>query len=742
MKRFLFVVCLLSLPALAQNGGVLAGTPTITNTRGEPVPFATVAICISNPGSAPVTPCNGPGNLATIYTDLTLGTLCTNNVNPPAAISGVGCTNPGMSDGLGNVVSFAAPGTYYCEYYGGSIVQPIVVPCFYASGSGGASASPFLLIPNCTAAGTVQNQTVQLSTQNGTQCATVGATGSTSVIGVCHAVCGNTGTAQVAYQNFQSCIMDNSGQTNDYISPSATVQGFCSDTGINSTSSSPSGTVETIGIVGIPNTGGAGNAASTILAPLSLIVPGSRSTGLISACAQTGPFAYYSGLNILSCDLQIFRSAPGIGTAQGWNFNGPGAGFLNLFQGTIPTFPPTGALQLTAPSSITPYQVVLPSAAGTGCLQASNASSVVTIAFTGTNCGTASGNFLSFTTVPQPSAPTLTNLNAAGARSITYVVVACQDTAGTFCTQASPTATIANANASPQVKLSQYRYAVNNGTSIRCWNIYVTADASRTTLGKIASCVSLEFTDTGANGDGTTAPVTNNTQVFSTPQPLPGGNTALGGVYGIDAPPQATSETDDEFTETAGFSGTTISDPRWTGTSLGTSSFTLSNGELAFTPQNNASDQWRLVTESTSATPWSYVVAGYFLPTLNQNLTQICGMVVFDGTKLEHWGWFWANTASNWGLRVSRYTNTTTFSAFQFTGNGASVVGGWIYFKVQNDGTNLNYSYSYDGITYFTVYSELVGAFLANTNNIGFGCDAPSASVNPVMVMDYFRRTQ
>jgi len=135
-------VCLVSACAFGQGGAVTA-VPTITNTRGEPVPYAKVAVCSQDPGKSPATVCNG--FIANIYTDISLATACTNNISPVGPISGVGCTNPGKSDGLGNVVAFAVPGQYWCEYFGGSVTQPLVVPCFFANGGGSATL-------NCPAA--------------------------------------------------------------------------------------------------------------------------------------------------------------------------------------------------------------------------------------------------------------------------------------------------------------------------------------------------------------------------------------------------------------------------------------------------------------------------------------------------------------------------------------------------------------------------------------------------------------
>lgn len=385
-------MCLLPVLAFGQNGGVLAGTPTITNSRGEPVPYATVAICTSNPGTAPSTPCGSVGNLAAISTDLTLGTQCMNNVSPPSAISGAGCTNPGTSDGLGNVVAFASPGVYYCEYYGGSIVQPIVIPCFFASGGSGGVSSGLVPIANCTAAGTVVDETVQLSTQTSggvtSVCATIGALSSTTVIGVCNSSCGNSGTAQVAVQNFQNAIFDNSATANHYVAPSSSVAGFLTDTGATS-GTPPTGTIETCGIVGTPNSGGAGNPASVMLSCLALFGGGPSGTGTVGLCptgTTPGAIGYYPtipGTNI-ACDASFITDAHGHVTAVSLGLTGSGAGYIYQVQGSAPSISALNATYWYAATSVS---------ASWGCSWPSSigsANQVIAIAsVTGQNCTTA-----------------------------------------------------------------------------------------------------------------------------------------------------------------------------------------------------------------------------------------------------------------------------------------------------------------------------------------------------------------
>ncbi len=129
-------------------GAALAGTPVITNGVGQPMAGVTVAICTAYPGASPTALCTG--TLATLYTDITITVACNgtltalNNQSNPSVASG--CSNPGLSDGQGNVVAFANPGVDWCEYTGSNIIGIQVVVCPFpampvASGPGSPSGS-------------------------------------------------------------------------------------------------------------------------------------------------------------------------------------------------------------------------------------------------------------------------------------------------------------------------------------------------------------------------------------------------------------------------------------------------------------------------------------------------------------------------------------------------------------------------------------------------------------------------
>lgn len=132
--RNLLYTLILSLlaasPALGQ-GGRLDGM--VFSRSGLPAPGATIAVC-TQPAITSTTPCSV---LATLYTDASLTTPCTSGVSPanplPPNVPSSPCTNPMISDGLGNYHFYAQNGRYTLQFYGPgltTIVQPdTTVPC-------------------------------------------------------------------------------------------------------------------------------------------------------------------------------------------------------------------------------------------------------------------------------------------------------------------------------------------------------------------------------------------------------------------------------------------------------------------------------------------------------------------------------------------------------------------------------------------------------------------------------------
>lgn len=95
------------------------------------------------------------------------------------------------------------------------------------------------------------------------------------------------------------------------------------------------------------------------------------------------------------------------------------------------------------------------------------------------------------------------------------------------------------------------------------------------------------------------------------------------------------------------------------------------------------------------------------------------GMILSDGTKYMLFDLIY-DTQPN--MRVTRFTNATTFSANQKTQTNIFVSD--IFLQINGDGTNLNFNYSMDGVNFVNFYSETLTAFLSTLTKYGIGTDA------------------
>lgn len=137
LQNLLRVSLVLLVSSFAFGQGSLYSGVAQTAT-GNALAGESVTLCTANPGTT-TPPCS---SLAVTYTDITLGTQCTNNPVTLGPSSGTGCTNPGLTDGFGNYTFFSSPGTYYRQLYGYGIVTPfvgaVILPASGTGATGGA----------------------------------------------------------------------------------------------------------------------------------------------------------------------------------------------------------------------------------------------------------------------------------------------------------------------------------------------------------------------------------------------------------------------------------------------------------------------------------------------------------------------------------------------------------------------------------------------------------------------------
>jgi hypothetical protein len=167
----------------------------------------------------------------------------------------------------------------------------------------------------------------------------------------------------------------------------------------------------------------------------------------------------------------------------------------------------------------------------------------------------------------------------------------------------------------------------------------------------------------------------------------------------------------------------------------GTATATSVNGEIVMkTITGTGSDDYKLLTKAVpGSTPYTFVVAFLYTPSIDCAISS-AGIIVHDtGNKFLVADPQWSAT-SGIRLRVERYTNVSTFSATVFTSQSSmfSSNGGLIWLSILDDGTNLTFSYSTNGVDFSKVYAEGRTAFLANVSTMGIAvnqeCNSASSS--------------
>lgn len=95
-------------------------------------------------------------------------------------------------------------------------------------------------------------------------------------------------------------------------------------------------------------------------------------------------------------------------------------------------------------------------------------------------------------------------------------------------------------------------------------------------------------------------------------------------------------------------------------------------------------------------------------------------------------------------LSIQKFTDTATFSARTREENapGFSVM----FFKILDDGTNLNFYWSLDGISFFETFTETIATFFGGgaPDNVGFvldGNNTDAAAVNAMTVLSWIQGT-
>jgi len=156
---------------------------------------------------------------------------------------------------------------------------------------------------------------------------------------------------------------------------------------------------------------------------------------------------------------------------------------------------------------------------------------------------------------------------------------------------------------------------------------------------------------------------------------------------------------------------------------------------------SRGSDNINCLVQTAPSTPYTFEALIYV------NLSGAAGAVRFQPGmafyesatgKFEVWGPNSIGT-SNYSVWLNQWSNTTTIASTAF--NNTYDMSVPALFKIQNDGTNLKYYSSPDGVNFIQQFSELKNAFFTTApNQVGFCIDNNTGA--SAIDVDYWRRTQ
>jgi hypothetical protein len=219
---------------------------------------------------------------------------------------------------------------------------------------------------------------------------------------------------------------------------------------------------------------------------------------------------------------------------------------------------------------------------------------------------------------------------------------------------------------------------------------------------------------------------------------------AYGASVGPDAPPQVPNAMDDEF------NGTSLNTSLWTWVNQGTASAVVSNSIFTIdepSPQT-ATNSNRCIQQSTPGTPWQVVTKMTGIMPWPSSGNNRAGMFVSDGTKFIFFS-ILITGLNTCQILIQRFSTVTTFSATSTQYNTNAFP--FYYLSIKDDGTNLNYYVSYDGVNYWLQFQEARTAFLASVSEVGLfslplyttsaGSSSTPRLADGFASFDYFRRT-
>jgi hypothetical protein len=196
-----------------------------------------------------------------------------------------------------------------------------------------------------------------------------------------------------------------------------------------------------------------------------------------------------------------------------------------------------------------------------------------------------------------------------------------------------------------------------------------------------------------------------------------------------DTPPASADAMDDEFDAGS-------LDAKWTWVNQSTATATLSNSCLVLYDPAHSGDNKRYIYQAAPSTPWEFTAKVSLVGKIGNFLSG--GLIFSDSTgKIIEYS---MGVDGNPMIAVIHYNSPSSFSGYASTLSPQPI--SCMYLKVKNDGTNLIFSFCFDGVGFLPQYSESRTAFLSSgPTRVGLFVDANNTGADALISSDWFRRT-
>lgn len=137
-------------------------------------------------------------------------------------------------------------------------------------------------------------------------------------------------------------------------------------------------------------------------------------------------------------------------------------------------------------------------------------------------------------------------------------------------------------------------------------------------------------------------------------------------------------------------------------------------------------------TTTVPATPYTITA----LMTVNGASAAVTGLGWTDTTKIQ---FIYVNNGNNHTPIVQHNSNISTFAGTDFSGNGGSMSYFLAWLRIKDDGTNVTFSYSNDGITFTQAFTiTKASGYLGSTGYSHIFCGAPgNAAAGSVTILSW-----